>query len=167
MARRISGKASAGARYPRLQFTERGMKYAIIKCPSTYEMVEAETFDAAKALAGLKPLQTDIGAIIMGVSIVVYEFGLYLPAKDQSYFTIGRELYVNSGLLYHWDAEGETRPFTDRLFRICTPTFMTYDEVEEAIKKGTMNRPTMKLNNEIIWQWPNPKPKGMFRDDRL
>jgi hypothetical protein len=38
------------------------------------------------------------------------------------------------------------------------PVFMTLLGIEVAIACGQIERPSMSVNGEMIWQWPDPAP---------
>jgi hypothetical protein len=138
---------------------EKEMRFGIIDPRTTrYEFVETESLDEAKKLAGLDPDKVDHGVIwrdfrVGGISIVVYEFALYLPAERARYFAIGQSLYVGQAVLYGFDVAGETIDLSE-----LPPVFFLRDaaEVERAIATGQITRPIVALNDDVIWRWPEP-----------
>jgi hypothetical protein len=124
--------------------------------------VEADNlFDLYQPL-GLARTQVDHGQIVpphtlpngAGVAIVVQEFSLFVPTDKQRYFCIGRRLFAGNALLYGFDETGET------IDLIGEPevVFMSSAGVEAAIGAGQIERPTMSVDGEQIWQWPEPSP---------
>lgn len=87
-----------------------------------------------------------------GVSVVVYEYGLFVPPDQQRYFAINNKLYAGKALLYAFDNQGETidlkRP-PDVVF------FGSVRAIEMAIEAGQIERPASQTLN---WQWPQPMP---------
>ena len=89
-----------------------------------------------------------------GIGIVVGQFGLYEDPKYQHYFSIGYHLYAGNAVLYAFDAAGET------IDMMVTPPVMFYrnaDVVEDAIENGEIERPEVKVNNDVVWQWKGRK----------
>jgi hypothetical protein len=136
------------------------MKFGAIDPRTTrVEFVEAAELDAAKAAAGLHPLRVDHGvlwrdpALGRGASIVVYEFGLYVPS--QRYFAIGRSLFGGPAVIYGFDNAGEAVDL-DKLPPVYF--FRDAEEVERAIGTGQIQRPVMVINDDVIWKWPEPPP---------
>jgi hypothetical protein len=135
------------------------MKFGIIDPQTTrVEFVDAADLNKAKIAAGLDPDRVDHGIVwrdfqIGGTSIVVYEFGLYLPRDRARYFAIGRSLFAGPAVLYGFDAAGET---VDLRELPAVFFFRDADEVERAIGTGQIGRPVMSMNDQILWRWPEP-----------
>jgi hypothetical protein len=135
------------------------MKFVTIDPRTTkVSFVDAANLNEAKIAVGLDPDQVDHGTIwhdfrYGGISIVVYEFGLYLPRDTDRYFAIGRSLYVGPAVLYGFDAAGET---VDLVEPPPVSFFPNADAVERAIEAGQIIRPVMAINGEVLWKWPDP-----------
>lgn len=119
------------------------------------EIIDGD-IDAAYAATGLKPGAVDFGTLDETRSIIVYEYGLYLPYRKQSFFVINRRLYVNGGVIFQTDREGETVP----LETLPDIRFMSADEVLVAIEAGSVILPVVAIDGRVIWKWPDPQ-KGM------
>jgi hypothetical protein len=122
--------------------------------------VEAANLDEAKRAVGLDPRQVDHGVVWRdlrsgGVSIVVYEFGLFVNQDRQRYFAINNQLFAGTAVLYGFDAAGETVDL-----RELPPVYFfgNAGEVERAIARRQINRPVLAVNDEVLWRWPEPPP---------
>jgi len=137
------------------------MKFGIVK-PRTREgyTVECETLRDAELVAELDPGAVDHGVVADGIGIVVYEFGLFVPPVDQSYFAIGGRLYAGNAVLYGFHEDGETADLV-RLPQISM--LSDYRAVERAIAERRIVRPEMSVNGKVMWQWPSAAPAGMKR----
>ena len=136
-------------------------QFEIIK-PATREteVVQCEELRDALVLAGLNHGAVDHGMVTRGMGIVVYEFSLFVPSAEQSYFSIGGRLYAGNAVLYGVDEMGDTVD----LRMLAIPYWLqTEADVEKAIRGGLCPRPTMSVNGDTIWQWPQPAPPGMKR----
>ena len=142
------------------------MKFFAIKpAQCAVETIEAsEPYEAYKTL-GLDQLRVDHGVVARfddggGVGIVVYEFSLFEPINEQRWFSILGQLFGGNALLYGFDASGETCGFD-----LPPPVVFYRDahEVETAIASGQIKRPQIKVNENVIWQWPDEAPAGMRR----
>lgn len=117
---------------------------------------EAATLDDALAAVGLSPRHVDHGTVRLGVGIVVYEFGLYVPAARQQFFSIGRHLYAGTALLYGVGDAGET---VDIAFDPAEVRwYASTDEIERAIAARSIDRPIFAAGGEVLWRWPEPRP---------
>jgi hypothetical protein len=133
------------------------MKFAIIT-PSKQNIFVAEFADLDIALrtAGLDGRGVDHGLISYGfhrIGIIVYEFGLFLPPSEQSYFSINAQLYAGNAVLYGTDDSGATvdlRAMPDVFF------MPNQGAVERSIELGLVHRPYMAVNDHVTWQWPQP-----------
>ena len=144
------------------------MKFLAIKPrEEVAEVIEAKDAHAAYRMVGLDPLKIDHGVALKhdggGLGIVVYEFGLFEPSQEQSYFAIGQRLYAGNALIYNFDHKGATVDF--ELGRPPVPIwwFDNAADVEAAITNDTISRPQMLVNGDVIWEWPQPAPPGMKR----
>jgi hypothetical protein len=135
------------------------MRYITIDpIKGTVKAIETDDFQFALETAGLESGRVDHGVVELGVSIVVHEFGLFVDPERQRYFAIGDQLFAGKALLYGFDYRGETvdlRRVPDVKF------FLNAKAVEKAIVDGTIQRPQMKLDSEVIWSWPDPRPAVM------
>jgi len=136
------------------------MRYGIVDpIAHTFELVKVQTFEDAMHRAAL-PERVDHSVLMRGIGIVVYKYGLFVPAALQSYFAFGHRLYAGFALLYGYDETGRTcdleLPDTLRPRWFDRPA-----QVEEAIARGEIGRPRIVAEGEIIWSWPEPAPAGM------
>jgi hypothetical protein len=135
------------------------MKFGIItpKEQNT-TIVECASPEMATAVAGLSQRGVDHGMLMVGphrVGIIVYEYSMFVPPAEQSYFAINGRLYGGNAVLYGVDDHGETidlRAMPDVFF------MPNQQAVERSIELGLVQRPYMAANDEIIWQWPAPRP---------
>jgi hypothetical protein len=138
------------------------MKYGrIMPVSKTFDIIESDDFQEAKRMCGLDPAQVDHGTLWAeptggGVAIVVYEFGMFEPERTD-YFALGGKLYVGSALLYGFDGGGDTVDFSYPPAGLSVSWFNSVVEVEQAIWLGLVERPVIKMNNVVVWQWPNPR----------
>lgn len=139
------------------------MKFLLIKpAEKTSEVVEAENEVAALALAGLDPGGVDSGLISRahGLSIFVYEFGLFEPVEKTHYFSIKTHLYAGNAVVFSFDEAGETIDFDPTSM----PEVVFYPDVaaiERAIKNREIERPRMGVNDKELWRWPDAPPAEM------
>ena len=137
------------------------MKFALIDPKrKLIKTLDLPTADVAKQLAGLKLGETDDAAIKLanltpGISIIVAEFGLYVPADQQSYFAIAGRLYAGSAVLYAFDRGGNT---IDLLDTVTVQWLPTAEHVEAAIAADIIERPHLSFNGKTYWTWPDPRP---------
>ena len=141
------------------------MKFGIIDPKAcTVDVIDFKDTLAAYTLAGLDPNQTDHGVLMSlpngALCFVVYEFGFYVPADRQHYFAFGPRLVAGNAVAYQVDAFGYTVSMAPGIAaRIIKPTwFKSAADVEAAIAAGTVSRPEVSINGEVIWAWPNPAP---------
>lgn len=137
------------------------MQFEIIK-PKTHETlaVQCEELRDALVQAGLDPSAVDHGSVTRSMGIVVYEFGLFQPTAETSYFSLGGRLYAGNAVLYGVNEMGETVD----LKTLAIPYWLdTEADVEAAIKAGLCPRPVMSINGDQYWNWPQPAPKGIVR----
>lgn len=112
----------------------------------------------AFSVAGLDRLSVDHGSIAPGYMIIVYEFGL-LRGPSDAYFRLGRQLSNGNAILYHIDDFGETIDFPQRVINHwadgCPDVefFPNLSAIETAIAAGRVDRPSIRISGEIIWQW--------------
>jgi hypothetical protein len=122
--------------------------------------VRCKDFAVALKKAGLQVARIDFAEVASGISIVVYEFGLFEPPAKQKYFSINGNLYAGNALLFGHDKIGETINLTE-------PPPVTFyssgEAVERAIGTGEIKRPVISVNGRAIWQWPAPAPKEYTR----
>jgi hypothetical protein len=112
------------------------------------------SLNEAMVAAGLKPGQVDFGGVCEGVTVVVYEFGLYVPKEKCRYFSIGRQLFVGNGVLYGHDQRGET---VDLPSPPPVIFYRDFSAVEQAIGWNQIDRPQISVNGTVLWRWPEPR----------
>lgn len=142
------------------------MKFTVIN-PKEKHMVTIDAADlkTAQEQAGLD--KVDHGLVMRdhetgaGISIVVYEFGLFVPAEEQHYFSLNGRLYAGNAVLYSFDFEGNT---IDVMPPPGAPVwFDSLADVEAAIAAQAIPRPRMSINAEVIWEWPAPPPSDIAK----
>jgi hypothetical protein len=108
--------------------------------------------------AGIDHTHTDHGIVQRstngGIGVIVYEFGLYVDPTKQSFFAIDGNLYAGNAVLYAFGAHGET---IDMGMPPNIKFFDSIAEIESHIRLGKLNRPTMSLNGQVMWQWPQAR----------
>lgn len=140
------------------------MKFALIDTIQRKFWVAAcDDLNAAKLLVGLKPLEVDHGVVMRnedgGIALMVAEFGLFEPVDKQYFFSIGTHLYAGNAVLYAFDSSGDTVDFPS--IRLPLRFFLNHREVEAAIADGEIVRPTMSVNDAVLWRWPDACPTDM------
>ena len=140
------------------------MKYIIVDAIKKECRIEDhEEFHDAVRAAGLDPSATDHGSFRANkAGVVVYEYGLFEPKETQHYFQIAVRLYAGNALIYGVDEMGETIDAPEHLIAFIR-FFDNWQAVEESISRGKVYRPQITYDDEIIWMWPDPAPKGMGR----
>lgn len=128
----------------------------------TIESIEAEELLIAqrKVLGDVKVDHGVINWFRPRLSIVVYEFGLFEPYKHR-HFSIGAQLFAGRAVIYAFDESGETVsiPETDARITSATVVFMQrISEIEAAIREGRIDRPAMRVNGQLIWEWNKSPP---------
>jgi hypothetical protein len=136
-------------------------QFQIIK-PKTREAFEVQCEELHDAIrqAGLDPAATDHGMVMRSMGIVVYEFGLFDPPAEQSYFSLLGRLYAGNAVLYGVGPDGGTVDLKTLAIPFWLPTV---DDVEKAIAAGLCPRPQMSVNGDAFWNWPQPAPEGIKR----
>ena len=118
---------------------------------------------AAERAVGLEPTKVDHGVVSRtrrrGLSIVVFEFGMFVPPPQQFYFAIGSHLYAGNAVLYAFAPAGETIDIDEPLPPL--DWFADASAVERAILRGAVMRPQLKVNGEVMWSWPEPRPRDV------
>jgi hypothetical protein len=133
------------------------MKFAIVEPAQTHwEVVEAPALHSVCAHLGLdKP---DHNVLIppghmpsgVGIAIVVDDFGMFVPPEQQRYFIIGRTLFAGNAVMYGFDQQGDTIDLQE----VPQIIFISRTGIEGAISAGQIDRPTTRVNGQIVWQWP-------------
>jgi hypothetical protein len=130
------------------------MKYVIVDpAKKTVQTVNVDTFETAKAIVGLK--MVDHGSLTKHLAYCVDEYGLYKDPRDQNYFSIGPILFAGGAVFYEVDDMGETINIKKE------PPVMFYrdaSQVEHAITLKQVIRPTVAVNGDVLWRWPQKKP---------
>lgn len=133
------------------------MKFAIID-PRAKQLTFSNCTSKGEAVkvAGLKPGKTNESDLGGGMVIVVDEDGLFEPRERQAYFALDGRLYAGNAMLYSVALAGW---LGDVLARI-----MWFDkafDAEQAIERGEVTQPSMTVNGDVLWVWPQPLPKFM------
>ena len=138
------------------------MKFAIVQPAETkWEVVEA---------ANLTDIYANIGGLDLpdhnviappgclpsgkGLAIVVNDFSLHVPPRLQRYFVIGRTLFGGNAVLYAFNEQGDSVDIDE----VPVIIFMSLAGVEDAIAQNQIDRPEVRVNGQLTWQWPN-KPQ--------
>jgi hypothetical protein len=134
------------------------MKFIIVD-PKAKEcrLIVARDLHTAEIAAGLPPNRADHGTIRHGLAIVVHENGMFEPVATTSYFAISKRLYAGTSVIYAYDREGETID-VDELTIPPTVWLDSRNDIETAISLGFVKRPTIAIEGETLWKWPEPKP---------
>jgi hypothetical protein len=142
------------------------MKYVTIETKSKHcALGDFENLHAAERAIGLDPFKTDHGVIrragaVTGIGFVVFEFAFYVPASEQHYCGIGSRLIAGDAVLYGFRKDGKSVDLTDDdLQAVAVRWFNDVDEIETEIAAGTLVRPEITINKELIWRWPQATPK--------
>lgn len=128
----------------------------------TVRQAACADLDAALRLAGLQPGKVDHGVVaydpetLVRLGIVVFEFSLFVPAREQKYFAIGKQMFGGNAVLYAEDSEGH-------LLNLDNPPLVQWlpgkDAIERNIELGLIDRPEVRVNNKVTWQWPQKETK--------
>lgn len=127
------------------------MQFGLINAKT--KTAHLEQFDdlwAALTPVGLRMGEIDFGAITRWLHIVVYEHGLYVPADEQSFFSVSGQLYAGNAVVFACDDVGETVSL-DKLPPILW--FKDASAAELAIQRGDVMRPQIKYGDVVHWQW--------------
>ena len=129
---------------------------------------ECDSVNDAITEAGLERGHIDFGMISRdadsgdGIEMVVYEFGLFDPPKRQHYFTIDQRLVAGNAVLFGFDMMGESRSISRH--ELPDISYLNGEaEIEAAIRAGHVRRPAMRLNGQLLWQWPQPSPLHTYK----
>lgn len=116
--------------------------------------------------AGLRDLETDHGVLAPlphrgGIGYVVYQYGFYVPPAQQFYCSITgtNALIAGPAVLYEFAEGGATIDLDD--WKLEPIWFSGPEAVEEAIEAGSVSRPVIAINGEIVWAWPQPAPSDI------
>lgn len=115
---------------------------------------------AALAAVGLHIGEVDFGSLMPDHSIVVYEFGLFEPPAQQHYFALGKNLYAGNAVVFA-EVEGESGDVSKECWNLLRSNlhwFGGMQEVEKAIDQEQIIQPSIKVNGEVVWVWPQPRP---------
>lgn len=125
---------------------EKMIKFGIVDAEAReVRREEHKDLVAAMASVGLERGKIDHGALGGGVSIVVYEFGLKEPTEH--HFSLGRQLFAGSAVVYQCDEMGDTVDFVRHLPAVF---YLDRDKVERCIDLGLLDRPQMSINGEVF-----------------
>lgn len=127
---------------------------AIDPAQKTVDLIDAKTLTDTYSKVGLDPFQVDHGIIARGIAIVVYEKGMKADPNTVDFFSIGGHLFAGTAVLYAFDDNSrETINLNSK------PPVMFYRsarEVEQAIARGEIYRPEIRVNGVVEWSWPHP-----------
>lgn len=142
------------------------MKFGLI-IPRTREVavIECHDLDDAIRQVDLDRGKVDYAVVGPGVAIVVDEFSLMIHPSRQIYYALGlgnarRRLYGGNAVLYGFDRGGATTSVDDTL-----PLHVTWMAtpaiVEDAIANGVIERPAVRVNGIVTWEWrADPVPRS-------
>jgi hypothetical protein len=123
-------------------------------------MIEASDAWVAQRQIGLE--HVDHGGLLhRNLSIIVDEFGLRREL-NKGYFSIGRLVFSGNAVVYRYDGNGETRDVRPEDLSLLSKSYTGYTDaaaLEMAIAGDLLDRPVMKFNGEVFWQWSPPKEK--------
>lgn len=115
----------------------------------------------AELSVGLDPKAVDHGTFQPSFGYVVYEFGLFVPAERQHYWSVGQQLIGGNSVIYAYDRSGETVDIEG--FDVVVEFFDSVAAVERAIDNRRILRPQITVNSNVIWSWPQPAPPEFAR----
>lgn len=121
------------------------------------------SFDDALDAAGLKPGEIDFGQLGPGLSIVVYEYGLFVPMAQTAYFAISGRLFAGTALIHAINEMGETVSLSSKTFPVDITYFEDGAAALRAIEADEIAQPSIAIGKETIWVWPQPAPEGMLK----
>jgi hypothetical protein len=129
-----------------------------------YQRVNVKRLEEAYAMVGLKAGEVDHGALMPlvdggNVGVVVYEFAFMVPASEQSYFSLNGQLFAGPAVLYQVDGFGLTVDMGGST--IVTKFYDDAAHVEYLIGQSVLERPAIRVNGEVLWQWPEAPPPDM------
>jgi hypothetical protein len=113
----------------------------------------------AKVAAGLKPHEVDHSGVARRLTIVVYEYSMFVPPAEQFYFSAGLKLFGGPAVIYQTNEVGETVDFDTVISTAVFPNpgwlrwYRNLNEIEAAISGGTVKRPQNMVNEDVIWSW--------------
>lgn len=132
------------------------MQFVIIRPrEQTVETVNVDELREAQRLAGFDAFdyRVDFGVIRHGLSITVYEFGMFAKPSETFYFGLAQRLYAGNAVLFAYDDAGDTVSIDPKL--VPPPLwFPTHQAVEMAIANRLIARPEIAVNGVVTWQWP-------------
>jgi hypothetical protein len=141
------------------------MKFGVVdpRCIRA-ELINAPNWADAAKQTGLESGHIDHGMLVRdrdgGIAYFCYQFAMFVPVEKQRYFSIGRRLIAGSALIYAFNEAGEERDLVEM------PPIIFYRDaaqVEKAIAAGNIDRPTMTINGQQIWAWPQlPDDAGIL-----
>ena len=111
-------------------------------------------------------MEVDHGTVIPGLGIVVYEYSLF--DEQAAWFGAGGQLFAGKAVVYGYDGQGEgvdvkqsPAQFTHNK-EIHLRFYHSAAEVEAAIMLAEIQRPQMRVNGAVLWQWP--QREHLYRD---
>jgi hypothetical protein len=144
------------------------MKFGIIDTEArSMTRWECADLEEAKMLARMNK-NVDFGTILpvpspdgVGISIVVYEFGLYAPVDQIKYFSINKRLFAGNAVLYGYDYEGCTVDLPQTPLEI--EYYENFEAVTRGVSRGVVVQPSISVNGVVKWRWPQPGPESTMK----
>jgi hypothetical protein len=136
------------------------VKFGIVNAAeSKAEIVDLPDVQDAILAAGLKRGEVDFGSVSRHLAFIVFEYGLFTPPEEQSYFGMAGRLVAGNAVLFGVDDAGETVDLEQ------LPPIRFFgrgrEEAEMAIAMGVVARPQTAINGVVLWQWPDPQPADL------
>jgi hypothetical protein len=138
------------------------MKFLVIEPQSSIvRTIAAADFQEALLSAGLEAGEIDFGQLSPHLHMAVYQYGLFEPPAGRHYFTIASHLYAGNAVVYGVDGKGVTVDVAISAAAFGTACHFMHSErdVERAFREYGILRPQIRVNGELIWQWPQAAPE--------
>jgi hypothetical protein len=123
-------------------------------------LVEHSEFDDALKAAGLCRGKVDHGQINRQLGITVFEFGLFMHPEQMHFTVINHRLYAGNAVVYGVGAHGELVDVDHDPYALHFGYVFLHGrfDVEAAILTGTVERPVLREDGNVIWRWPERVP---------
>jgi len=128
------------------------MRYGVIDATARTAKIGGykDIWEAGKTV-GIKMGEVDFGAVSHSTSVVVYEYGLFVDPAEQKYFSINGQLFAGNAVVFDTNDQGED---IDMIRLPDITWYQNADAVEKAIQRGYIKRPEMRVNDKLLWSWP-------------